>query len=72
LEIRQSYKKVSRKYHPDKNTAANAEEVFARIKFAYDVSKVALPAGRHARGQMRNSSLILLSGLMVKILQIHM
>jgi curved DNA-binding protein CbpA len=42
LEIRQSYKRLSRQYHPDKTTATNAEETFARIKHSYDVSNVLL------------------------------
>lgn len=36
-EIRQAYKKVSRKYHPDKNTSPNAEEMFQNVKTAYDI-----------------------------------
>jgi hypothetical protein len=36
-EIRQAYKKVSRKYHPDKNTSPDAEEMFQNVKTAYDV-----------------------------------
>lgn len=38
LEIRQAYKKVSKIYHPDKNTASDAEERFQAIKKAYDVN----------------------------------
>lgn len=37
MEIRQAYKKVSLKYHPDKNTASDAEEKFQSVKAAYDV-----------------------------------
>lgn len=38
IEIRKSYKSLSRIYHPDKTTAENAEEIFQTIKTAYDVS----------------------------------
>jgi DnaJ family protein B protein 4 len=38
LEIRQSYKRVSRKYHPDKNPSSDAEVMFQKVKSAYDVS----------------------------------
>ena len=37
LDIRQAYKRVSKKLHPDKNSAPNAEEQFQRAKTAYDV-----------------------------------
>jgi len=37
LEIRQSFKKVSLKLHPDKNPSVDAEEKFQRAKAAYDV-----------------------------------
>ena len=37
LDVRQSYKKVSKKLHPDKNTSPNAEAEFQRVKHAYDV-----------------------------------
>ena len=37
LDIRQAYKRVSKKLHPDKNSAANASEMFEQIKTAYDV-----------------------------------
>ena len=37
LEIRASYKTISRKLHPDKNPAPNAQEVFNEIKGAYDI-----------------------------------
>ena len=37
LDIRQSYKKISKKLHPDKNDSPNAEIEFQRVKLAYDV-----------------------------------
>eukprot|EP01041_Mallomonas_annulata_P009885 gene9885-20570_t len=37
FEIRQAYKRVSLKYHPDKNPSADAEEIFQTVKVAYDV-----------------------------------
>ena len=38
FEIRQSYKKVSLKLHPDKNPSKkDAEEKFQTVKAAYDV-----------------------------------
>ena len=37
LDIRQAYKQISKKLHPDKNHAANAEEMFQQVKTAYDV-----------------------------------
>jgi molecular chaperone DnaJ len=38
LEIRQAYKKVSKKLHPDKNPSPDAEAMFQEVKTAYDVS----------------------------------
>lgn len=38
LEIRQAYKKVSKKLHPDKNPSPDAEAKFQQVKAAYDVS----------------------------------
>ena len=38
MEIRQAYKKVSKKLHPDKNPSQNAEAMFQQVKVAYDVS----------------------------------
>lgn len=40
LEIRQSYKKLSKKLHPDKNPSPNAEAMFQQLKLAYDVSSL--------------------------------
>ena len=37
LEIRSSYKTISRKLHPDKNPAPNAQELFDEMKGAYDI-----------------------------------
>lgn len=37
LDIRRSYKSLSRKYHPDKNPEPDAELAFNNIKIAYDV-----------------------------------
>ena len=42
LEIRQSYKKVSRILHPDKNPSPDAAEMFGKVKSAYDVRFVTL------------------------------
>jgi len=39
LEIRLAFKKVSKKYHPDKNSAFDAAAKFQGIKRAYDVSR---------------------------------
>lgn len=36
-EIRKSYRKLARKYHPDVNKAADAEDKFKEVKEAYDV-----------------------------------
>lgn len=37
LEIRRSYKSLSKLYHPDKNPDPAAEVTFNKIKIAYDV-----------------------------------
>lgn len=37
LEIRSSYKSISRKLHPDKNPGADAEAKFNEVKSAYDI-----------------------------------
>lgn len=36
-EIKRAYRKLSLKYHPDKNSAPDAAEKFAEISVAYDV-----------------------------------
>lgn len=36
-EIKKSFRKLARQYHPDVNKAANAEEQFKEVKEAYDV-----------------------------------
>jgi DnaJ-related protein SCJ1 len=36
-DIRHAYKKLSRKFHPDKNKEPNAEEKFVEIAHAYEV-----------------------------------
>ena len=37
IDIRQSYKNISRKLHPDKNPNINAKELFDQVKSCYDV-----------------------------------
>lgn len=36
-EIRNSYKKLAKKYHPDLNKDKNAEEKFKEINYAYEI-----------------------------------
>jgi DnaJ-class molecular chaperone len=43
LEIRQSYKKLSKKLHPDKNPSPDAELMFQQVKVAYDVRSLNKP-----------------------------
>ena len=38
-EIKKSYRKLARQYHPDVNSEANAEEKFKEVNEAYDVLK---------------------------------
>lgn len=35
-ELKQSYRKMARKYHPDINHSAEAPEMFMRVKEAYE------------------------------------
>lgn len=37
LEIKKAYRHLAKKYHPDKNNAAHAEEMIKRINAAYEV-----------------------------------
>lgn len=37
LEIKRAYHKLSRDYHPDKNSSPDAEPIFIAVKTAYDV-----------------------------------
>lgn len=37
LEIRKSYKNLSKRYHPDKNPDVEAQLHFQKVKSAYDV-----------------------------------
>jgi molecular chaperone DnaJ len=38
LDIRKAFKKLSKVYHPDKNTDISAEKKFQDIKAAYEVT----------------------------------
>lgn len=49
MEVRQAYKKVSKKLHPDKNPSQNAEAMFQQVKVAYDVSVFAIKCQRRKR-----------------------
>ena len=41
-EIRQSYKRLVKKWHPDKNSSPDAQENFIKIQQAYEVSNMLL------------------------------
>ncbi|PKI18151.1 DnaJ domain-containing protein [Colwellia sp. 12G3] len=36
IEIKKAYRKLANKYHPDKNSGSEVEEIFQLIKKAYD------------------------------------
>jgi DnaJ-related protein SCJ1 len=40
LDVRKSYKVMSRKYHPDKNPDDSSQIMFQQIKTAYDVREI--------------------------------
>ncbi|MEO0605107.1 MAG: J domain-containing protein [Myxococcota bacterium] len=44
-EIRSAYKRLARKYHPDRNPSAEATEKFKAVKAAHDAMLAALEAG---------------------------
>ena len=45
FEIRQSYLRLVKKWHTDKNSSPNAQENFIKIKQAYEVSNMLLISG---------------------------
>ncbi len=49
-EIKKQYRRLARKYHPDVSKEANAEEMFKKVKEAYEVLKD--PEKRQAYNQM--------------------
>ena len=53
-EIKKSYHKMARKYHPDKNQEEGAADIFRRVKLAYEVlgddsTRIAYDAERRRR-----------------------
>lgn len=54
-EIKSSFRRLSKKYHPDINKAVNAQEMFVRVKTAYDVVSRSAPSSHkpsHAYGSI--------------------
>ncbi|KAG8213021.1 hypothetical protein J3R82DRAFT_11413 [Butyriboletus roseoflavus] len=51
-DIRKAYKRLSRKYHPDKNKDPGAEEKFVEIAHAYEVLSDSTVSQKHALSDM--------------------
>lgn len=55
-EIKQSYRKLAHKYHPDISKLANCEEIFKEISEAYSVLRniSKAPSSNNIAGQARS------------------
>ncbi len=55
-EIRRAYQKLARKYHPDVSTEPNAEEMFKRVRHAYEVLSSSVERSNYDFRQKTSSS----------------